>query len=270
MFFRTEGLTYKTIIKKKGMETMGLINCPKCRETISDKAVSCPHCSFVLSEQNQIGCKECGKGYDSDLTACPNCGCPKPMDDQKYGRRKRKIIITAIILIALLVISSIGFLIYKKHQEEEYSKNMQTISYTMIEGAQDARMSAGLIENVWRNAIYQERNTETDEFTMENGKFVDDFDSALSNLFEDKKFIKKLSKIEEDQEYVIDLMKKLKNPPKKYKEAYSVLKIYYDNYIKITNMALDPTGNLETFSEDLLDYETEIKNFYGKIKLYLD
>ena len=72
MFFRTEGLTYKTIIKKKGMETMGLINCPKCRETISDKAVSCPHCSFVLSEQNQIGCKECGKGYDSDLTACPN------------------------------------------------------------------------------------------------------------------------------------------------------------------------------------------------------
>lgn len=65
-------------------------------------------------------------------------------------------------------------------------------------------------------------------------------------------------------------MKKLKNPPKKYKEAYSVLKIYYDNYIKITNMVLDPTGSLKTFSKDLIDYETEIKNSYGKIKLYLD
>ena len=31
-----------------------------------------------------------------------------------------------------------------------------------------------------------------------------------------------------------EIVKQLKEPPKKYEEAYSVLKVYYDNYLKMT------------------------------------
>lgn len=71
--------------------------------------------------------------------------------------------------------------------------------------------AGNLIKSVWYNAIYEERNSET------------------------------------DQSEVTNLMKQLKEPPKKYEEAYSVLKVYYDNYLKMTKIVINPTGSLNAF-----------------------
>ena len=48
---------------------------------------------------------------------------------------------------------------------------------------------------MWYNAIYEERNSETDQYTMKNGKFVDDFNDALSELFADENFSNSISEI---------------------------------------------------------------------------
>ncbi len=79
--------------------------------------------------------------------------------------------------------------------------------------------AGNLIKSVWYNAIYEERNSET------------------------------------DQSEVTNLMKQLKEPPKKYEEAYSVLKVYYDNYLKMTKIVINPTGSLNAFSEDFNAYD---------------
>ena len=65
-------------------------------------------------------------------------------------------------------------------------------------------------------------------------------------------------------------MKQLKEPPKKYEEAYSVLKVYYDNYLKMTKIVISPTGSLNTFSEDFNTYDINTVDSYEKMKLYLD
>lgn len=65
-------------------------------------------------------------------------------------------------------------------------------------------------------------------------------------------------------------MRKLTNPPKKYEEAYSVLKVYYDNYLKMTNTVISPSGSLNTFSEDFNSYDSETVDSYQKMKLYLE
>ena len=65
-------------------------------------------------------------------------------------------------------------------------------------------------------------------------------------------------------------MKKLKKSPKIYEEAYSVLKSYYDNYKKMTNLVISPTGSLQTYSEDFNTYDTDTVNAYETMKLYLD
>ena len=49
-----------------------------------------------------------------------------------------------------------------------------------------------------------------------------------------------------------------------------MLKIYYDNYIKMTKSVISPTGSLQTFSEDFNTYDSDTVNSFEKMKLYLD
>lgn len=249
---------------------MGLITCPKCGKTISEKAIVCPHCKFNLSQQNLIICEECGGEYETELSACPNCGCPNTLTEQKKQKKKHKGIIISAVVIVLITISVFRFSISQRTKEVEYYSNMEYVSYTMLVGAAKAEDAGNLIKSVWYNAIYEERNTETDKYTMKNGKFVDDFNDALSNLFADENFINSISEIESNQSEVTALMKKLKNPPKKYEEAYAALKTYYDNYIKMTKLVINPTGSLQTFSEDFNTYDSDTANSFEKMKLYLD
>ena len=249
---------------------MGLVYCPKCGEEISDKAISCPHCNFAFSKQNIVKCKECGMEYESNLSACPKCGCPKPSITEKTRKNKHRGIIISIISVALIAVCILGFSITQKAKRSEYYSNMETVSYTMLDGAAKAETAGNLIKSVWYNAIYEERDAETDKYTMKNGKFVDDFNDALSNLFADESFINSISEIKLNQSKVTDLMKKLGNPPTQYEEAYSVLKSYYDNYLQMTNLIISPAGSLQTFSEDFNTYDRYTVNAYEKMKLYLD
>uniref|UniRef100_UPI003FEDBAFE zinc ribbon domain-containing protein n=1 Tax=Eubacterium sp. TaxID=142586 RepID=UPI003FEDBAFE len=249
---------------------MSLITCPKCGKTISEKAITCPHCKFNLSQQNLIVCDECGREYEMKFSACPNCGFPNSTIEKKKQKKKHKGIIISTVVIALIVISVLGFSISQRAKEAEYYSNMESVSYTMLDGAAKAEDAGNLIKSVWYNAIYEERDTETDKYAMKNGKFVYDFNDALSNLFADESFDNSISEIELNQSEVTDLMKKLKNPPKKYEEAYAVLKTYYDNYMKMTKSVISPTGSLQTFSEDFNTYDSDTVNSFEKMKLYLD
>ncbi len=246
---------------------MGLITCPKCGEAISEKAIVCPYCKSSLSQQNSIMCENCGTEYEIKLPACPNCGCPNSTIKQRKHKKKHKGIIIAVVVIILIAVCVFGFNILQKAKETEYYSNMEYVSYTMLDGAVKAENAGNLIKSVWYNAIYEERDTETDNYTMKNGEFVDDFNDALSNLFADENFVNSISEIELNKSEVTDLMK---NPPKKYEEAYAVLKIYYDNYIKMTKSVISSNGSLQTFSEDFNTYDTDTVNSFEKMKLYLD
>ena len=215
---------------------MGLTNCPKCGETISEKATVCPRCNSAV----------------------------------KQKQKKHKGAIISIIVFALIVISALGIGILQKAKELKYYSNMETVCFTMIDGAAKAENAGNLIKSVWYNAIFEERNSETDKYTMKNGKFVDDFNDALSELFADESFSNSISKIVTNQSEVANWVKQLKEPPKKYEEAYSVLKVYYDNYLKMTKIVINPTGSLNTFSEDFNTYDNNTVDSYEKMKLYLD
>lgn len=215
---------------------MGLTTCPKCEETISEKATVCTRCNSAV----------------------------------KQKQKKHKGTIISIIVFALIVVSVLGIGISQKAKELKYYSNMETVSFTMLDGATKAEDAGNLIKSVWYNAIFEERNSETDKYTMKNGKFVDDFNDALSELFADENFSNSISEIVTNQSDGANLMKQLKEPPKKYEEAYSVLKVYYDNYLKMTKIVINPTGSLNTFSEDFNTYDNNTVDSYEKMKLYLD
>ena len=264
------------ITKNKGSEKMALIYCPQCGQSVSDKATVCPHCGSSLSTNTVINtsvikCEDCGAEYDVSLSTCPKCGCPntsKPLATKK--KKHTGLIVSLIVVAALIVVGTVGFFVNQKIEAAKYYDNMESVTYLMLNGAADAETAGNLIKSVWFNAIYQEKDAETDKYTIINGKFVDDFNDALSNLFSDSDFVANISKVQDNQDQVTNLMKQLKNPPKAYEEAYGVLKVYYDNYLKMTKMVINPTGSLNTFSDDFNNIDTETVNSFEKMKLYLD
>ena len=67
---------------------MGMINCPNCGETISDKAAACPRCGSNVPKGNMIVCGECKTEYESSSPACPKCGCPRQRVEVKAQKKE--------------------------------------------------------------------------------------------------------------------------------------------------------------------------------------
>ena len=111
---------------------MGLTTCPKCGKTISEKATVCPCCNSAV----------------------------------KQKQKKHKGVFKSIIVFTLIVVSVLGIGISQKAKELTFYSNMETVSFTMLDGATKAEDAGNLIKSVWYNAIFEERNSETDKYTM--------------------------------------------------------------------------------------------------------
>ena len=265
---------------------------------ISDKAKICPQCGQPVileateTEENTVLlCEECGTVIPDGMEACPNCGCPVPSKELPVDDAPQKVEVTAVklppiaqntkkyIMIAVVAVLVLIATIFignnvkqKKLAEEEaqqkatYESNLETASYSMLMGAIEAENAGNLIKKVWYNKIYNKYDSETSKYTSG----ASDFNAALSKLFADSTFKATISSIEANQKTVAGLMKKLKNPPEEYEDAYDAIKDLYDAYTKLTNLVTSPSGSLQTFSENFNAADTETVNCYQAMKMYLD
>lgn len=275
---------------------MAMIQCPQCGESISEKAPKCIHCGLILTEEPKKTCPECGEELENGVLVCPKCGCPIEQENTaeavpqqveitsvklKSGINKKQIV--RIVIIAVVAIFSIVGIVFgikyasdKKAEQElaqlsaDYEENLNTITFTMLNGAADAESCGNLIKKVWSNSIYEERDSETDPYTRPNGYFVDDFNEALGNLFSDSSFQTKIERIKSNQDTVNSMMKNMKNPPEEWEDAYEALKDYYDKYLELTNLAISPSGSLQTYSTNFNSADSELLNRYNKMNLYLN
>ena len=274
---------------------MAMTTCPNCGEQISDKAKKCVHCGTVLVPEEKKCCPDCGAELEEGMYTCPKCGCPientietekTPQQVEVTGvkitkKSKKIIVIATIAVIVAAIIASIGVQIHKKNvaakvaaeaqkQSEEYGTNLNMAAYSMLSGASDAETCGNLIKQVWYNAIYEKSDSKTDKYTKPKGYYVSDFNDALQNLFLDSSFSSQIADINDNKDTVNSLMKKLKNPPEEYKDAYESLSELYDAYISLTNLATDPTGSLQTYSQNFNDADNETLNCYNALKMYLE
>ncbi len=277
---------------------MALITCSNCGNEVSDRAKICPNCGYRLIEENVAEetpavCEECGAELPQGAEACPKCGCPvsvKSENADKITPQKveitsvnlptvkksaKKYIIITIIVAVLVAVGVVAASVIKSNQSAkisaEYSDNLKLATTTMLIGASEAESAGNLIKSVWYNTIYEKWDSETDAYTRSNGYgFNDDFNDSISALFSDSSFKSKLSSIASNQETVSDLMKALQNPPEEYKEAYAAIKEYYDAYIELTELAINPSGSYKTYSSNFSDADTETVNCYKAMKIYVD
>lgn len=274
---------------------MAMTTCPNCGEQISDKAKKCVHCGTVFVPEEKKYCPDCGAELEAEMDICPKCGCPieniveKEKTPQqvevtgvKITKKSKKIIVIATIAVFVAaIITAIGVQTHKKNvaekakaeaqkKSEEYGTTLNKAAYSMLYGAGDAEACGNLIKQVWYNSIYEESDSATDKYTQPGGYFVSDFNVALQILFLDSDFSTQIENINDNKDTVNSLMKKLKNPPEEYKEAYEALSELYDAYISLTNLATDPTGNLQTYSQNFNDADSETLNCFNAMKMYLE
>lgn len=240
-----------------------------------------------------IQCPECGKEISDRASNCPNCGCPIHVEvkeertqqveltnvSQGMSKKFKKIGVWAVIIIVALVAA---FFILKKTKEaqqkaeyeaqvSEYGDNLKTVCTKMLSGASDAEYYGGLLHDVWSNTIYEKDSYLTDKYTKDSsGEFNDDFNTSIFALQTDDSYSTGIDDIKENQTEVQELMKSLKNPPDDYKEAYNAVQEYYDSYLELTNLAVNPTGNLSSYTSSFNEADQNVANSYKKIQMYLD
>lgn len=278
---------------------MALMNCPSCGKQISDRAEKCPGCGYTISygrfddggEIPGIVCDECGTVIPYGRAACPECGCPVTyMNKSKFadepdidgteefqgeirndGPRKkkrkkgRKWIVALVIVV---IIAAFGTFIYREYSKAVYMENYADALSTMAEGVSTAEDCGNLIKAVWNNAIYEEPDESTDKYTRVNGKFVD-FNDALSNLNADEEFQKKLDNVSENCNEVRQVMKELRDPSDKRKEAYAAINDLYDSYVDLTTLVLYQHGSLNSFSEDFSNFDNDLVKKFNAALMYV-
>lgn len=280
--------------KKTEVYHMALIKCPNCDKEVSDKAKVCPTCGTHLienlsQEEKSINvCEECGSEIPVNADSCLNCGCPVTANQteepspqkveiaavnlQSVKKSTKKRIIFAVISVVMIAIIAIIVSVFnKQNKQKQYQETLQSATYSMLLGSVEAEEAGNLIKSVWYNSIHKESSSKTDKYTTDNfGWFYDDFNDALAKLFADSEFQEKITYIENNQQEVSSLMKSLTNPPDEMQEAYTALKEYYDAYIELTNLATNPSGSLQSFSNNFNTADTEAANCYNAMDLYIE
>ena len=217
-------------------------------------------------EEEKKDCKDYGVELDKTTATDQNSGNQTETEQSKETvlqqvqiagvKISQKTIKTAGIILLVLVIAIIGGRQIASNtaqkRGEKYVESLQDTALTMLQGAGDAEDCGNLIYKVWRNAIYEENDTETDIYTKKNGMFVSDFNDALNSLFYTPSF------------------ENMKNPPEEYEDAYDALSELYDSYLEFTNLVIDPNGSLRTYSDDFTDADNRVAKCFNTVEMYFE
>lgn len=202
-------------------------------------------------------CNQCGRENPEDSKFCSGCGGSLDTETKdseknisgKKGSKKKLIISTIIGLI--LVIGGIGaFIVYQKKQEEkrvqEYVAEMAINSFNMYLEVVENAMVISMYSETWNDAI-------------DDGN---DFNVELANLRDAYKEKGVLDELTDTQTEIQQSMKYLQDVPEGYEEVYGVLKEMYGVYVEFADQAQSPTGSLLTFNNKTNDLFSEFNSLF--------
>lgn len=193
-------------------------------------------------------------------------------------RKLRPITIVLLIVVPIIVIISAAVIIfvfkYEKKKEQEriisdYQTEYNSIVVDMLKSAATAEENAGLLISVWQNAIFNKQDSATDQYTMENGEFVSDFNEAIDRLYQDQDYAAKQEQLSTEMWNIKNRMKEMTNPPEGFEDAYGALKEMYDSYLEFVNLVISPRGSFNDYSEAYNNADTDLLKKYNNAELYV-
>jgi len=240
---------------------MALINCPECQKEISDKVENCPHCGYPLKRVNY-------KNNDN-------------LETKKVGKRSSriKIVIGSIITVVALLFIAEAIIYNQEEKKNDYLKDLTEVHSKILSGGAIAEELTLLTRQVWNNSIYKRSDSNTNKYTIRNNiyspnkinynnsDFLSDFNDALSNLSKDEDFTSKKDDLRKIQDESTKLMKNMRNYPKGYEYIYNDLLEYYNTFLLLTRIAINPSGSYNSFANSVDELITKFLEYHNKINL---
>ena len=209
-------------------------------------------------ENEKCYCKKCGNKIDVDAVVCPICNASQISETKKNNKGK----ILCVALIAVIVVIVCWRLIWTSNSKREYKENYINTVDEMYNGAAEAEKLCVLIHDVWYNTIFEVDDYNTNQYTKSSWGFNDDFNTSLNALMSSSEYISALEKLNTNQKTVMDMMSRLKNPPDEYKQAYSTINSFYTEYLNLVNLAISPSGNLTSYTDDYREADDNTAKTY--------
>ncbi len=153
---------------------------------------------------------------------------------------------------------------------EDYQNRYNCLVRDILDDAALAERMGNLTVSVWHNAIWKNRDEETDKYTILDGSFVTDFNDALWSLFNDEDYSDNISTLVYHQFLVRDTMKEMLEPPDGFENAFSALESLYLSYLSFTNIVINCNGSLESFSKDFSDADKDVMQQYHIAELFVE
>lgn len=259
--------------------------CEKCGTQLPEDGENCPQCSCPASEEETVsgeGETPTGEEVPSENASGEIVQAENPviqniqppvmaMPPKKSKGGLIAVIVVAVLLVFAAIITIFAVSASNSKKVEEYGDNLNLVTMTMLSGAAKAEDAGNLIKSVWYDTIYEEYDSETYKYTHSNGYgFNDDFNDSLAALFSDSTFRTQISEIESNQETVEGLMKQLQDPPEEYEAAYDALMDYYSAYLELTGLVVNPSGSLQTFSQNFNSADSETLKCYKAMQIYIE
>nr|WP_297770687.1 hypothetical protein [uncultured Butyrivibrio sp.] len=186
-----------------------------------------------------------------------------------HASKQIRNIIIGVVIAAIII--AVGKYAYDYVSGLRYKEKVELCAYHMYDGAADAEDTCNTICSVWYNSIWQEEDSETDKYTKDsNGFFYDDFNDALDKLYEDETFLETLRGINSNLEKTNEYMRDLQNPPKGCEQLHKAFMDFYNEYYTLVNLALDPSGNYNSYSSDFSDADKKSADNYDKLMVFLE
>lgn len=250
--------------------------CPKCgSKNDMDEMTSsseCPSCGVIYAKYERFleQQKEQQKTKQKDAEDAKKITQQKASTPSKkeYDKRnendttrqqshKNKLVNPVIVasVIVALVISFVGYKIYLKieahNAEIEFSTFLGAVSDKMIKLAIDSESVVDEINRAWRDAIFSDYNKR-------------DFNAAIMEVR--IKRTDTISSIKKLSEEIAKSIKKM-NPPTTMESDYKRLKELYLLFNKYANMAVAPSGSLQTYSHQNSELSVEIKSAVKELEM---
>lgn len=246
---------------------MPVVICPVCNYVVPNTAQPCPSCGNLVSTP-------AGAGLPVSIPELPSYP-PKKIDNWF----SRWAVFALLVGVVLAVVGGVAFYFVssaqlKQKEEaktqaviaerlrqesdiEKFNEYVDLLNFVATSMARDSivvEAMTNMIAKIWYNAIQNKDDALTDPYTHTNAYSTNtyrtvDFNTALSNFFQDDNTKQLNSIIELKRDVIKEAMRDLQSPPEECKYAYDSIIDLYRAYSTLVTLALTPTGTLQSFRD---------------------
>jgi predicted nucleic acid-binding Zn-ribbon protein len=230
--------------------------CPKCgAERQQDDMIpsyECPSCGIIYAKYEKK-LNQQNTAQNASSMKAPDINRSQPKIQKPVKKLVNPIIVVSVVIA--LAISFFGYKFYlnieKRNSNRHFSSRVGAISGRMINLAINSETVVDEINRAWREAIFSKYEKR-------------DFNDAIMEVR--LKRADDIASIERLSEEIAENIKKITPPVGKEKD-YQRLKELYLLFNKYANMAVTPSGSLQTYSQQNSELTVEIKSAVKELEM---